>query len=514
MNRLLAAAVATLLALAPAQDRYTELRDRLLSVFHGSNRAEQSRALLALVECGDPRGPDQLQLVLTEFRKSVDELRQRAEQLDLALAAARREVAKAGPAGSPGRDKADQRVRELRAEVTQASVGLSGSLGMEDEIRASVGRAIGRLGDAQRNSQTGRVIIAIQAAPTADRKRELLGIIARIGTLDAWNLVRSVLASGTDPRLRADAARYLGEAPDGAHVSSLARALGDEFFVVRTAAVAALRLHHEREAVDALIAAIPRETGRLQGEIIDALGALTGRNFHDNEPLWRDWWKQNRGQWSGPAAGGTVVEASGGGRVSFYGIETSSTRICFVIDASSSMTEKVVVKVKTGQSSGGPPDETKLDRAKRELCQVLDGLPIGATFNIVVFSDTVRPYSPTAIQLSDAARKDAQSFVRNLTARGQTNILDALDQVFGVPAPGTTKSKQPVIDTVFFLSDGSATAGRLTHGGAIADEVARRNRDHHLTIKTVGIGATHDVTLMRRLAQESGGKYVSIGRDK
>jgi hypothetical protein len=107
----------------------------------------------------------------------------------------------------------------------------------------------------------------------------------------------------------------------------------------------------------------------------------------------------------------------------------------------------------------------------------------------------------------------------NLEA-GKTNTLKALMYAFGVDPE---KPMKPVVtgfdknaiksplDTVYFLSDGRPSVGKIIEPLEILKEVRKHNEAFRMVIHTIAIGDfTKD--FLQRLAEENGGVFVDLGR--
>ncbi len=347
-------------------------------------------------------------------------------------------------------------------------------------------------------------------------RREFLRLLALVRLPAARECVASVLAKHTDPVARADAATALSEAGTEPEVEeALVPALSDGFEIVQTAAVRSLFQVGGKAAVEALIAAIPRETGRIQGDVIAALRRLTGVNFHDNVALWREWWDRTKDGFRRSELGVHRPTAERRGDrererragTHFYGIQTPSEALVYLIDVSGSMAEPAAPEGVTGS---GARDETKLDRAKRELSRSIGALPSGVRVNVIAYADQLHPFSGAPVVLDDASRRSILGWVRTLSAKGETNLFDALESTL-LSARGERgrPGKEMPVDTVFVLTDGLPTAGKVQDAEILASEVARLNEVPRLVIHTIGIGPGHAAGLLRRIAEESFGDYVA-----
>ena len=102
---------------------------------------------------------------------------------------------------------------------------------------------------------------------------------------------------------------------------------------------------------------------------------------------------------------------------------------------------------------------------------------------------------------------------------GKTNTHGALMFPFGIdpaepPAVGAKTGKASVknkLDTVFFLSDGRPSTGRLVDTREILKEVARINQAYRVVFHTIAIG-DFQKNFLRDLATQNGGVFVDLGR--
>jgi Mg-chelatase subunit ChlD len=184
----------------------------------------------------------------------------------------------------------------------------------------------------------------------------------------------------------------------------------------------------------------------------------------------------------------------------FYGIQTRSKRILYILDVSGSMSDP---RARSG-------DKLPIDVAKEELTQSIRSLPEDAVFNIVFFNHEVAAWKEKPVKADKAGKTEASAWIAARAPAGATNIFDALERGFRLAGRGTHDKQYAVaVDTIFFLSDGQANRGRLVEPAQIVAEVRRLNSEQKLKIHAVGIGKGHDPALMRALAEISGGTYVS-----
>ena len=103
---------------------------------------------------------------------------------------------------------------------------------------------------------------------------------------------------------------------------------------------------------------------------------------------------------------------------------------------------------------------------------------------------------------------------------GKTNTLKALLYGFGVdpdkpPKPKVTgfdkKALKRPLDTIYFLSDGRPSIGKLLEPEEILAEVRKHNENYRLVIHTIAIG-DFQKAFLRQLAEANGGVFVDLGR--
>jgi Ca-activated chloride channel family protein len=244
------------------------------------------------------------------------------------------------------------------------------------------------------------------------------------------------------------------------------------------------------------------EDGRLRADIAGALSAITGVDLGFEPEPWREWWEAHREGFRPPAPGAGAPAGgpggAGGETVSFYGIRIVSKAVVFVIDVSNSMNQEAAA------------GRTKVQVAKYELRNAILGLPEGARFNIVFYHHEVFVWRPAMVEAKGAAKREAVEFVENMVADGNTNIYDALERAFRFAGMGARDKRYEVgADTIFLLSDGRPNRGGVVDPAGILAEVRRWNELKRVTIHSVGVGNDHDASLMRGLADSSGGTYVS-----
>jgi Ca-activated chloride channel family protein len=137
----------------------------------------------------------------------------------------------------------------------------------------------------------------------------------------------------------------------------------------------------------------------------------------------------------------------------------------------------------------------KLQQVREAALQVIAGLEFGETFNLIVYNEVVDLFSETPVRKTPQTVAAAETYLKGITARGGTNIYDALSEALRLPpADGA-------LPLVLFLTDGLPTVGQ-TSEAAIRDMVLHGNR-HQLRVFTFGVGVDVNTPLLERIAFET-----------
>ena len=390
-------------------------------------------------------------------------------------------------------------------------------------------------------------LVAAESSPSFEAKLaaiELLPLLAsREGRSEA---ALAKLVVDKEPLVRLAALDGLGTLKAEALAPSCIERLAPKVeadWRVRAAAVAALRKLRVKEAIPALIDALEREDGRLKDDCQQALLDLTGGAvFARDVADWRTWWGAAQASFKVPTlaeledrkkklekAEGPYAPPKERGYAPFVGIETRSKRILFIIDVSGSMSEKLVLSKKDPKRYDDfikryGLHETKIELAREELIKTIAGLESFVKFNIATFHTTVTMWKPDLMAATGGNKNAAIKFLADLTPEkvnsdanatpdsGRTNTFDALNVAFNLaktPNAKPSKNHKVESDTVFFLSDGMATAGRIQDPGELLRYFTTVNARAKIVFHTIAFGHGN-VSLMQPIADRSGGQYVVI----
>ncbi|MDE0738377.1 MAG: HEAT repeat domain-containing protein [Planctomycetota bacterium] len=324
---------------------------------------------------------------------------------------------------------------------------------------------------------------------------KLLDAIARAATSSSVEILAKLLKS-KDEDLRAVALGSLGVAAANKDaLKALVGGLMDKNARVRASALRSLegvvkRVGGSNIMIAPLIEYLDLEKQyRLRIDALNLLVRVSGHNMGLVPEDWRKWWENEKGRFvaqSSLEAAQTAVKAHD---LSYFGIEITSKRIAFLLDVSNSMLAK----------ARGPEARklglSKLDVMKAELAKVVEKLPLGAGINIMIFDRTVRVWEKSLKILTRAVRKKALAYAKGLTTGGGTNIFDTVERAL----------KDPLVDTIYLLTDGAATTGRFKDADGMLAGIREFNRTRGITIHCIAFG--REVEWMRKCAEQNGGKY-------
>ncbi|MFT5081562.1 MAG: HEAT repeat protein [Planctomycetota bacterium] len=394
-------------------------------------------------------------------------------------------------------EAASLRMRTYRQKQLARDFLVAAATGLGNEPEAEQDKAIGSLLKlAQKSPHRLRIVEVL-----VDSKVEA----ARVGLL-------AMLEKESEPLLQVAVLDGISQAGDKRIVPwILATGLADESWHVRSRCMAAIGILRPNGCVEALMAAMEVEGGRVRQNAEEALQLLTAMDFNGNLTLWQRWWADNKDGFvvSDAVAKSDMEKALEGVGMSFFGLRSESEKVLFVLDASGSMNEPM-----QAYSGGGKAGETRLTVAKRELLKALTGVKNGGTVNIVVYAADVWTWSEDPVILDAETRADAQLFIEEIVANGGTNIWGCMER--GLEMAGGKKGKkgaakwvEPSYDTLFLLTDGQPSIGVSLDREEILDMVSEANESLGIVVNTIGLSSDQDAVLMRRLAEENDGAYAA-----
>lgn len=375
-------------------------------------------------------------------------------------------------------------------------------------------------------------------------KRAIAAALGGIKAPEGVGVLTGLLVD-KDPTLRIIACDSLAEIgrPDLYKDVILDVMATDDDWQVRAAAISAVRKMRFKEAIQPLIDRLREEEGRLRGDAYAALKDITFCTYDEDPEVWQKFWDGAKDTWQLPDYEKIMAardkRAKEGTRYTnpaaqFIGIPTKSKRIIFVIDISGSM-ETQVVEIDRFRANGKDyANFQRLEIVKTELISTIENLEDGVYFNILSFATDTDWWKKRLVPSNILNRNSAVKFVRRLkplggamagfrsraglTANleeGKTNTYGALMAALGVDEDDAGGSYDrrltSEVDTIYFLSDGSPTVGKVIDKDEIRAEVKRANKVRKIVLHTIAIGDFRK-DFMKALAKENNGVYVDLGK--
>jgi len=338
------------------------------------------------------------------------------------------------------------------------------------------------------------------------------------------------------PALRVMTATALGNlrAPDAA--KPLIELLTASDWSLKKAAAEALAKIRVKESIEPLITRFEQEEGLMLEVLYQALVAITGQDFRYRTEGWRKWWERYGPSFKIPTEQEIEVarqkarEALRGyakpDKRKYHKIETLSRKMIFIIDISSSMKDKIVIPPDAPPAAQEEfPDRVKMEIAKKELIELLATLDANVYFDIITFAGNVKSWKGTLV--SGTARTSAIKYVSKLEPieapragrRGKvgggeeqkTNTYAAMMAAFGLADAAIPDWRaRTQVDTIFLVTDGLPTTGKVTEVPKLIREITELNRSRGVVIHLI----TFDKIAARRLgplATNNGGQVVLRG---
>jgi hypothetical protein len=503
-------------AASPAEPTLEDLRAQVLRALEEKDAAKRSRAFLALHARKEPealaiavdgaaKAAGLVEKVRADQAKAeaayekactgLDQLERAFEEKNDNSPRATEAFNKAERKLSGQRDAARGQLRDLEAQLLAARA-------LVDAAVVAASKVLGNVDGAQLPAALDRLEQAwLLGKDEADALKYFDALGGARGDEPQRRAARVVEARELPVRVRAAAVDYLAGVKDGSLPGLVLPFLqaAREQFDLMSAAVRALRDVHRAEGIEPLIAFLGRsdaEIGRLRGDAQGALQSLTGQTHGPYREVWETWWKEAKATFQMPPDPTPHDTQAGQGKgVTFYGIRTFSDRILLILDVSLSM-EKPDTKEK--------PEPRRIDTAKKEAEGAIHNLENGHSFNVLLFNHSVIPWQPSMVTASEETRRKAAQWVREAEHIGGTNIHDALEQAFRIALRVTG---EPVVDTIFFLTDGTPTAGKIQEPKAILEQVREWNRQARLQIHCIAVGEA-DHEFLKELARIGNGTFL------
>ncbi|MEM9283521.1 MAG: vWA domain-containing protein, partial [Verrucomicrobiota bacterium] len=265
----------------------------------------------------------------------------------------------------------------------------------------------------------------------------------------------------------------------------------EAFHGTRVEAAKALARWEDYHAVAALMEQL--DDPLLREPVRDGLTRLTGQEFWGSRYSWKEWWKEQQGDYTPEPMDPEAFEAFEAERekeakenssLEFFGVEITGKNILFVLDCSGSMWY-----------------EERITRLKDELNAMIGSLDPSYQFGLLLFPEASVP-GKDFDEASDRYRERVQDFVNQMTADGETPMAAALHHAYK-----RIVSRENV-DTIYLLSDGVPSD---VTPEILLNEVAGYFEEFGTTIHTVFIGDDLEgQLLMDQVATVTGGRFVHV----
>ena len=374
--------------------------------------------------------------------------------------------------------------------------------GLLQQAEIALAECLEAMDDQQLATALGVLQPAWLFSKETDDRLRFLGAVSELKKPVITDLLHAVVDSEEQPTIiRIAAIDALAAREDGALFGKVMKMLElpteQQPFLIT--AIGVLRRMHDKRGISPLITFLERDDiKRTREDAYKALMSLTGQNHGRYAGEWKKWWDEAKNEFvmpKDPMPPGDLAQPDKGG--TFYGIPITSDRILYVVDISGSM-DKVQ---KDGTSNG----KTKWQVLQEELIGSVMTLNPTDTFNVIFFNHEVILWQSRKVEASERNKKLLKKWVEEQKPLGGTNISDSLYKGFSIASSVTGR---PALDTVFFLTDGKPTAGRIWDPERILDTFREWNQTAKLTVHTIGIGDDHDAAFLQELAKIGDGKYV------
>lgn len=334
--------------------------------------------------------------------------------------------------------------------------------------------------------------------------QEAFRLLSALKAPEAQQIVIDEGANAKKWELRSVCIRAMGSYPGEFVRKRLIDALERETKVwqVRASAVCSLAQLRRKDCVPVLIGRLEKEkVGRVIWDIVRGLKEMTGENLEADAAAWSHWWAVHGDQFRMPPPGESAKRDADrqdlrtAVKAGLYG-PIYSEKVAFVFDCSGSMLASTELQ------------GSRFDVARKELIRTLENLSEHTYFNIYAFNDSVYAFDKGLQKAKPSTVEKAIQFVNRLVATGETNAHGGLQAAF----------KDPDVDTIYFLTDGSPTVGEISIPILIEQQVATWNQNRLVIIHAVGFfpgeakyedkEEAHGFLL--RLAHRHGGFYKEI----
>jgi Ca-activated chloride channel family protein len=153
--------------------------------------------------------------------------------------------------------------------------------------------------------------------------------------------------------------------------------------------------------------------------------------------------------------------------------------------------------------SGSMSEESKITYAKSALYTLVDQLHQDDIFSLVIYDDVVEVLRSASRVGRD--KDGIRALVDEIAPRGWTNLGGGMTEGFRQVEKNTGRE---YTNRVILLSDGLANQG-ITDPERL-QSIARKKRDHAISLSTIGVGLDYNENLMVGLSENGGGNYYFL----
>lgn len=153
----------------------------------------------------------------------------------------------------------------------------------------------------------------------------------------------------------------------------------------------------------------------------------------------------------------------------------------------------ILVLDRSGSMSSGEYGISKLELAKEAAIRSVDALSEKDYFGVIAF-DTQNIWVSDYAVLG-AAKENVKDKIAHISPGGGTSILPAVTEAYQVLRNSDTKLKH-----IILLTDGQ-------DDGRGYNDIINKMKDAGITLSAVSVGKDSDKVLLKRLAEDSGGRY-------
>jgi hypothetical protein len=445
----------------------------------------------------------------------------------------------------------------LRAELAKEGQNGRTEEKISGEVLESCLRAYRKIANKDVLEEMTKVARLKQENPRI-RAYALWGLFDRGDTRDLSELVED-----KNPIVQIAAIDGLAEKADASSTPLFLRVLSENrTWEVKWIALKGLEKGADEKAIEPLIENLSKcraDEGRLKDQYIKILKKLLDVEIETDDPnAWKSAWTAKKAG-TEVLPGATMAEPT-----QFYGLKTRSTRLVFLLDRTGSMAEPgseperspYKLPPEAAGNEKEPAQEkaareectrilkkwtavtckTRIEVAKKEIINTIYVLRPIVHFNVVWYESTPTPWRQELVPATWPNKLDAIQTADKIAPSGGTNIWDAVEmgykmlefaQAKTAVSPVTLDKKANYatstngVDTMFLMTDGKPTTGRIDKVEDILAELKKVNRLRKVTVHTICVGDVPqgaampdsvDPAFLKKIADLTNGEFVHIKR--